>query len=119
MAMGRRCEHEQELFVSHDQLQQAPGHPFYERLVVHVAGFNLGLLMRHIVGSGTARQAVAALRAQFLAAVWRHIRFLGLLVLPNSRQRRRHPNSPCHQMPDVTTWMNALAPEKHRLSTAC
>lgn len=32
MAIGRRRAAQQDLFVSHEHLQQAPGHPFYERL---------------------------------------------------------------------------------------
>jgi transposase len=42
------------------------GHPnILKRLVVHVAGFNLGLVMRKLVGRGTPRALAAALRCLF------------------------------------------------------
>lgn len=41
----------------------------HKRYLLHVAGHNLGLIMRAIIGHGTPREAVAALRAGILAIV--------------------------------------------------
>jgi transposase len=38
----------------------------HKRYLVHVAGYNLGLIMRHLVGAGTPRQLVARASAHLL-----------------------------------------------------
>ena len=48
----------------------ARGHPnVCKRLLVHVCGFNLGLLMRHLTGVGTPR----SLQGRVIAAFWARI----------------------------------------------
>ncbi len=46
------------------------GHPnILKRLLIHAGGFNLGLLMRHLIGSGTPRGLQGRL-ATVMAALW-------------------------------------------------
>ncbi len=42
MAMGKRKPRQESLFVAADQLAQAPGHPFYQKLnaLLDEAGFD-------------------------------------------------------------------------------
>ena len=41
-----------------------------KRLLVHVAGFNLGVLMRNLIGTGTPRE-LAELRQRLISAILR------------------------------------------------
>jgi len=67
------------------------GHPnILKRLLIHVAGFNLGLVMRKLVGAGKPRAlaGVAALiRKRFAAIAERLIGLYGLLAARNGSQR--------------------------------
>jgi transposase len=42
----------------------------FKRLVVHAAGFNLGLLMRTLIGVGKPRRLQGAASAALVAALW-------------------------------------------------
>ena len=60
------------------------GHPnILKRLLIHVAGFNLSLVMRKVLGVGTARgmQGLAArmvsVLLRFLRMIWRIVTHLG------------------------------------------
>ena len=62
-----------------------------KRLLVHVAGFNLGLLMRKLIGKGTPKayaSLTAALRAAFCSFVWL------LLDYFNQMKPAQRPDSP-------------------------
>ena len=68
------------------------GHPnILKRLLIHVAGFNLGLVMRKLVGVGTPRALAGVselLWQRFSAILWRAIWSFGLLA-PRIGSRRR------------------------------
>jgi transposase len=66
-----------------------------KRLLIHASGFNLGLLMRHLIGVGTPRglqgrlvAAVAALLV-LIRFLWDPMRPLERLARPASRRERR------------------------------
>jgi transposase len=80
-----------------------------KRLVIHVAGFNLGLLMRHLTGIGKPRvlQGAAALFARLVSALLgltsalrRVVRASRSLLQPLSQSQRRRAttrfNAPLH-----------------------
>jgi len=56
--------------------------------MVHVAGFNLGLVMRKLVGRGTPKGLAAALSCAFgrLLAVWDAVMRVGRPETPKSRR---------------------------------
>lgn len=61
-----------------------------KRLLVHVGGFNLGLLMRTLVGVGTPRslQGLSAAALAMLMALWAHLRDLwDALGMPSAHHR--------------------------------
>ena len=62
------------------------GHPnILKRLLVHVAGFNLGLLLRQMFGVGTPRgvaERLARLSAAFLRGIWAFGRRLRVFPSP-------------------------------------
>ena len=58
MGMGRRKPHQQDLFITHDQLPKSPGHVFYKKLnkllgEAHFDQFVEGLCREHYQPSGT------------------------------------------------------------------
>lgn len=63
-----------------------------KRYLIHAAAYNLGLVMRHLYGSGTPKEAADALR-RFIALVWGHIfAFLTIiLVLGDDTVRSWNP----------------------------
>ena len=67
------------------------GHPnILKRLLVHVAGCNLGLLLRQVIGVGTPRSFQGRAAALFCALIgwwgdlWRHLRRLSTFSRPIS-----------------------------------
>ena len=74
-------------------MRRVPGHTnIRKRLLIHASGFNLGLLMRHLIGLGTPR----GLQGRLVAALLVLIRYLcepmrrpARLVRPASRRERR------------------------------
>ena len=61
-----------------------------KRLLVHVAGFNLGLVMRKLTGRGTPRGLAAALSRLLgrLSALWGFVVRVGS---PETPERHRRP----------------------------
>lgn len=114
MVLGRQKERQGELMVGWAELPRSPGYAFYDRLqailveagfdrrggmrrawlrgrenlhkryLVHIAGYNLGLIMRLLVGAGTPRE--------FLAGTHR----LGVSARSRECQRRRTRHPPRH-----------------------
>ena len=62
-----------------------------KRLLIHATGFNLSLILRRLLGVGTARglQGLAARVAAFILSVWR------ALLSEYDPQRPLSPNTPC------------------------
>ena len=52
-----------------------------KRLLTHVAGFNLGILMRNLIGKATPKE-YAELNASLIAALLRFVSTIGASVLP-------------------------------------
>jgi transposase len=77
-----------------------------KRYLIHVAGHNLGLLMRDLFGAGTPR-AAADLRLLWLTA-GDH-----LLILLLAPQRTRASTGP------AAIAIITIAPDDHALSTGC
>ena len=69
-----------------------------KRLLVHVAGFNLGLLMRHLFGIGTPRSLQGA-TAALQRALLRLLRLLGNLC------RRRYHHDAIDRQPTAPGWL--------------
>ena len=64
-------------------------HPnILKRLLVHVAGFNLGLLMRQLIGRGTPKE-YAELQAALIAALSCFVSFIHGYVKPREPATRR------------------------------
>lgn len=59
----------------------------HKRYVLHVAGHNLGLIMRTIIGHGTPREAVAALRARLLLIILPQCAAFLAVVVPEDDDR--------------------------------
>ncbi len=57
-----------------------------KRYLIQAACANLSLLMRHLTGLGTPKQALAAAEGTAAACIFAFIRLLGLLELPWSRK---------------------------------
>jgi hypothetical protein len=55
-----------------------------KRLLIHVAGFNLGLLMRQLIGVGTPR----ALQGRLIAIITALLALIGSLSYPVTSHRR-------------------------------
>ena len=76
------------------------GHPnILKRLLIHVAGFNLGLVMRKLVGAGKPR-ALAGLACRILASILSLMQaFRGRVLAMGSRWRPASPIAafPCHR----------------------
>lgn len=65
-----------------------------KRLLIHVAGFNLGLLLRRLHGNGTLR-ALQGLLSAFEVGIWAPINWLKALLAPNSKKAEQWvPRSP-------------------------
>jgi transposase len=65
------------------------GHPnILKRLLIHVAGFNLGLVMRQLLGIGKPRRVQDGLAAALLACLGFVQSLLNLLAAPWARRRR-------------------------------
>ena len=77
------------------------GHPnILKRLLVHVAGCNLGLLLRHLIGVGTPRSLQGRAVARFRALIrrWRDLWGLpGRFWTPFLPTSQRTASSPRHQ----------------------
>ena len=77
------------------------GHPnILKRLLVHVAGCNLGLLLRHLIGVGTPRSLQGRAVARFRALIrrWRDLWGLpGRFWTPFLPTSPRTASSPRHQ----------------------
>jgi len=53
----------------------------HKRYLIHVAGHNLGLLMRHLIGAGTPKEAAARGRALLLVAFGDHTLAIAIFAL--------------------------------------
>lgn len=64
----------------------------FKRLAVHVAAFNLGILMRWLIGSGTPREFATRFRRAFVAV----LRLILSVCGSTSRSRHREDESDAH-----------------------
>jgi hypothetical protein len=80
-----------------------------KRYLIHVAGYNLGLLMRLLTGAGTPREFIAMASGQLLAI----LQLDGVLIVmilgrrqPSVRRIRRHDHSDLTRL--NTQFLNGL-----------
>jgi transposase len=64
-----------------------------KRLLTHVAGFNLGILMRNLIGKATPKE-YAELKGSLIAALWRFISTIDARFTPLQFERRPYLSFP-------------------------
>jgi transposase len=87
-----------------------------KRVLVHVAGFNLGLVMRKIAGHGTPRGLQGRLLRLFafiIAAIQ------ALLLLSNSVSRHAQPHAPARRRLFSPGWLSGGSSRPPTFATGC
>ena len=70
-----------------------------KRLLIHAGGFNLGLVMRHLIGVGTPRGLQGRLAAAIavVVALWTRLEDMVDRRSAGNRSIRRHAFTPSHR----------------------
>jgi hypothetical protein len=90
--MGRRLA--ATLAVAVAGYSRLPGETSKSITSSHIAGYNLGLVMRQLIGAGTPKE-LAARGAALPGLRHAHVGLLGLLILPRAAAPEPNPSTGC------------------------